>query len=265
VRTADVRGIAAAQRLTRAVVHDIAETVKAGAAERDVAERLEAGLVRAGVRAWFHTPYAWFGERTRFAGFHDWEPDALPTERRLEPGEPFILDAAPYVDGHPADYAFSGVLEGGEQHSRIREALARLKGQLVQWARTASEGQAIYEAADAAAQAAGLDVVHSLYPGAVLGHQFDVLPRWLQRLPRIGWGFQLPLVAGYAVALARHRLAGAPYPLINPTAAERPRGIFAVEPHLASGPVGAKFESILLVDGDETRWLDPGLFGEVQG
>jgi hypothetical protein len=36
-------------------------------------------------------------------------------------------------------------------------------------------------------------------------------------------------------------------------------------PHLASGAFGAKFESVLVVDGDETRWLDPELFGEVSG
>lgn len=265
MHAADVAGIAAAQRLTRAVIHDVADTVKAGDTERAVAERIEAGLLRAGVRVWFHTPYAWFGERTRFAGFHDWEPDALPTGRRLEPGEPFILDAAPYVDGHPSDYAFSGVLDGVAEHARIRAALHALKGQIVQWVRAASDGKGVYEAAGAAASAAGLEVVHSLYPGAVLGHQFDVLPSWLQRLPRIGWGFQLPLIAGYALALLRHRLAGAAYPLINPSAKDKPRGIFAVEPHLASGSIGAKFESILVVDGDETRWLDPELFGEVQG
>ena len=93
----------------------------------------------------------------------------------------------------------------------------------------------------------------------------DLLARWLQRLPRLGWGFQLPLVAGYGFAILKHRLAGAPYPLLNHVEAERPAGVFAVEPHFASGAVGAKFESVLVLDGDETRWLDPGLFGEVQG
>ena len=34
---------------------------------------------------------------------------------------------------------------------------------------------------------------------------------------------------------------------------------------LGRGTLGAKFESVLLVDGSETRWLDPGLFGEVVG
>lgn len=265
MRTADVKGIATAQRLTRSVVHDVASGLLAGDTERKVGERLEAALIQAGVRTWLHTPYAWFGERTRFAGFHDWEPDALPTGRRLEPGEPFILDAAPFVEGYPSDYAFSGALGGNGEHRKMCDALETLKSQLVGWARTAATGKGLFEAVGSAAQAAGFEVVHTLYPGAVLGHSFEVLPRWLQRLPRIGWGFQLPLIAGYALALARHRLAGARYPLLNPVALDRPLGVFAVEPHLASGAVGAKFESILVVDGDETRWLDPGLFGEVQG
>jgi Xaa-Pro aminopeptidase len=265
MRFADVRGIAAAQARTRAVVHDVAEGLREGDTERSVAERIEGALERSGVRCWLHTPYAWFGERTRFAGFHDWEPDALPTDRRLEPGEPFILDAAPFVDGHPADYAFSGVLDGSDDgHRKLCEALAVVKARMVGWARAATTGKALFDAVGAAAREAGLEAVHPQYPGAVLGHRFDALPRWLQRLPRIGWGFQLPLVAGYGLALFRHRLTGAPYPLLNHVAAEAPRGVFAVEPHLASGSVGAKFESILVVDGDETRWLDPDLFGEVR-
>jgi Xaa-Pro aminopeptidase len=266
VRLEDVRGIAAAQGLARSVVHEVAETLEAGVTERAAAERLEERLERAGVKTWLHTPYAWFGERTRFGGFHDWEPDALPTERRLAPGEPFILDAAPFVEGHPADYAFSGILDREDAtHRTLLEALARVKGDIVAWARTGPSGKSLFDAVGAAAAEAGLDAVHPLYPGAVLGHRFDLLPRWLQRLPRIGWGFQLPLVAGYGLALFEHRLTGSPYPLINHVAAGRPQGVFAVEPHLASGAVGAKFESILVVDGDETRWLDPDLFGEVRG
>jgi hypothetical protein len=265
VRLRDVRGIAAAQRLTRAVVHDVAESLADGDTERAVSTRLEEGLLRAGVRVWLHTPYAWFGERTRFAGFHDWEPDALPTDRRLLPGEAFILDAAPFVEGHPADYAFSGVRGESAEHGQLLASLESLKACIVDWARTAATGREIFDKVGAAAREAGLDAVHPLYPGAVLGHRFDVLPRWLQRLPRIGWGFQPPLVAGYALALARHCLAGAPYPLMNHVEADRPTGVFAVEPHLGRGLVGAKFESVLVVDGDETRWLEPGLFGEVLG
>jgi len=265
VTLGEIAGIGEAQRVTRGVIHDTAETVMAGDTEREVAERLEASLVRAGVRRWLHTPYAWFGERTRFAGFHHWEPDSLPGPRRIEPGEAFILDAAPFVAGYPADYAFSGVLGESRDHLEMRRALAGLKPRIAEWARTASTGKELFDATGAAVREAGFDVVHHLYPARVLGHRFDGLPRWLQRLPRIGWGFQPPLVAGYALALVRHSLIRSPYPFLNDASAERPQGIFAVEPHLARHGLGAKFESILIVDGDETRWLDPGLFGDVDG
>jgi len=265
VRSREVAGIAEAQRVTRAVIHDVADTVAAGDTERAVAERLEAGFARAGVGAWLHTPYAWFGERTRFAGFHHWEPDALPGDQPLAEGDPFILDAAPFVDGYPADYAYSGALGPSSEHLEMRRALGALKPRIVELSRTATTGRELFEATGAAVRAAGFEVVHHLYPAAVLGHRFDGLPRWLKRLPRLGWGFQPSLVAGYALALFRHALTGTRYPFINDVSGERPRGIFAIEPHLARGGQGAKFESILIVDGDETRWLDPGLFGEVEG
>ena len=78
-------------------------------------------------------------------------------------------------------------------------------------------------------------------------------------------GLPASLIAGYAVALFRHALTGTRYPFINDVSRERPQGVFAIEPHLARRDCGAKFESILVVDGDETRWLDPGLFGDVEG
>jgi Xaa-Pro aminopeptidase len=264
VTSSEISGIAEAQRVTRSVVHDVVGTVRAGDTERELAERLEAGLVRAGVRTWLHTPYAWIGERTRFAGFHHWEPDALPSGRRLEDAEAFILDAAPFVEGYPADYAYSGALGESHEHTEMRLTLGALKPRIAEWARTAATGGALFEATGAAVREAGFDVVHHLYPAAVLGHRFDGLPRWLQWLPRIGWGFQPALVAGYGLALVRHCLTRTRYPFLNDVSTERPQGIFAVEPHLARGTLGAKFESILVVDGDETRWLDPGLFGEVE-
>jgi hypothetical protein len=262
MRLEDVRGIARAQSATRAVIHDVAAGLTPGDTERSVADRIEAGLTRRGVRCWLHTPYAWFGERTRFSGFHHWEPDALPTERRLGEGEPYILDAAPFVDGHPCDYALSGRLGTEPGPPEMIALLRGLKASIVGMARDAASGDGLFGQVSEAVERSGFEVVHSLYPAAVLGHSLVGLPRWLQRLPRIGRGFQLPLIAGYALALARHRLAGAPYPFINDLPSGAPAGLYAVEPHVARGDVGVKFESILLVDGDETRWLDPELYGD---
>ena len=269
MRMSDVWGIAAAQRVTRHVIHDVAETLRAGETERQVAARIEAGLTRAGVHHWLHTPYAWFGDRTRFVGFHHWEPDALPTSRVLHQGDAWILDCAPLVDGHPADYALSGVFGSsngtGEDHGRMVSALQELKAAMVGYATDAATGAALFDRVGASVADAGLEVVHHRYPAGVLGHSFDWLPAVATKLPRIGDGFQLALVGTYAVALMKHRLAGGPYPFVNAISPDRPQGLYAMEPHVARGGIGAKFESILLVDGDETRWLDPDLFGEVEG
>lgn len=268
MRTRDIGAVAAAQRLAREVVHEAAVKVRPGDREIDVARRIEDRLTGLGVRRWLHTPYAWWGDRTRFARFVDWEPDALPTERQLEQGEPFILDAAPLLNRYPADYAYSGVAGDGPAegaHAELRAALADLKRSIVDWARDAATGSVLFRAVGDETDRRGLLAIHPLYPAGVLAHSLDPFPTRFDRLPRIGDGFQLPLVGTYAVAYLRHRWRGAPYPFINERAPSRPQGLYAVEPHLARDGVGAKFESILLVDGDETRWLDPDLFGEVRG
>ncbi len=262
MKRCDRVGIAKAQALSRAVIHDVAASLRAGDREADAARRIEDRLKRAGVRHWLHTAYAWWGDRARFARFTNWEPDALPTERRLREGESFILDVAPLVDGHPADYAFSGVL-GGELPPDFLSALAEMKSQIVALVREALTGRELFRAVGEAARRRGFDAVHPLYPAGVLGHALHELT--FTTAPRIGDGFQLPLVGSYALAILRHFLFGAPYPFISDLAPDRPSGLFAVEPHLGRGDAGAKFESILLIDGDETRWLDPELFGEVVG
>jgi len=108
-------------------------------------------------------------------------------------------------------------------------------------------------------------VIHTRYPAHVLGQTREGFPNWWSAAPRIGSGFQLPLLLTYATGLVLHHLAGARYPFLNADAPGRPQGLYAIEPHLGKGPVGAKFESVLLIDGGETRWLDPELFGEVSG
>ena len=109
MRAAYIAGIANAQRVARDAILTVAETVRPGDTELAVCERIARELARAKVQHWLHTPYAWWGERTRFDWSGRWETEALPSDRRLEPGEPFILDVAPLVGGFPADFAYSGL------------------------------------------------------------------------------------------------------------------------------------------------------------
>lgn len=270
-RAAYVAGIANAQRVAREAILTVAETVRPGDSERAACARVERELARAGVRHWLHTPYAWWGERTRFDWHGMWETNALPSERRLEPGESFILDAAPIVDGFPADFAYTGLAGPGRSaaeaapHAELLATLTDVKEKLVAWAAPGSSASAVCAEVEHALAGAGMDVIHTRYPANVLAHTLEGFPNWSSSAPRVGTGFQLPLLLTYATGIVLHHLAGTPYPFLRARAPGRARGLYAVEPHVGKGRHGAKFESVLLIDGDETRWLDPGLFGEVRG
>jgi Xaa-Pro aminopeptidase len=269
LRATYVKGVANAQRVAREAVLAVAQGVRPGDTERQACARLEAEFRRAKIGHWLHTPYAWWGERTRFDWRGMWEPNALPSDRVLQEGEAFVLDAAPIVSGYPADFAYSGLAGGGANtspaYAGLLAELTEIKRTLVAWAREAASGGALCSRVAGAIEAGGFDVIHTRYPAQVLAHTLEGFPNWCSSAPRIGTGFQLPLLLTYATGLVLHHLAGRPYPFLNAGAPGRPQGLYAVEPHLGRGSLGAKFESVLLVDGDETRWLDPELFGEVQG
>jgi Xaa-Pro aminopeptidase len=270
-RTAYIAGIANAQRVAREAILTVASGVRPGDTERDVCARIERELALASVEHWLHTPYAWWGERTRFDWHGTWETHALPTERRLEAGEPFILDVAPIVAGFPADFAFSGLAGGGvaperaSVHRALLSELARVKERLVEWAQPGSSADQVCREVETSITTASLDVIHTRYPANVLAHTLEGFPNWCSGAPRVGTGFQLPLLLTYATGIVLHHLRGTPYPFLRAQAPGRARGLYAVEPHVGKDGCGAKFESVLLIDGDETRWLDPGLFGEVVG
>lgn len=263
---ASIAGTARAQRLARDIIHEVAESLRPGDREIDVAQKIDEACERAKVHRFLHTAYAWWGDRTRFAKFVDWEPDALPTTRPIEEGECFILDVAPIVDGYVADYALSGVVGKNARdgtHPELLDALREVKQKIVDFAKKRPSGGELMRRVGSIIDGHELDAIHPMYPGNVLGHTLDVFPSPFGKIKPIGKGFQLPLLGTYALELVRHRLRGTPYPLINYEDRGEIRGLWAVEPHVARGDIGAKFESILVVDGDETRWLDPELFGEV--
>ena len=270
MRAAYIAGVANAQRVAREAILTVAGSVRPGDSELAVCARIERELALANVHHWLHTPYAWWGERTRFDWQGTWETNALPTERVLAAGEPFILDVAPIVAGFPADFAFSGLAgtqppEQVDLHDALLAELSRLKEALVTWATPRVRSEDVCDEVERSIRAAELDVIHTKYPANVLAHTLEGFPNFASSAPRVGTGLQLPLIAASAKGIALHHLFGTPYPFLRPRAPGRPLGLYAVEPHLGKQSLGAKFESVLLVDGDETRWLDPGLFGEVIG
>jgi peptidase M24-like protein len=93
------RGFREVQRLAYECAEAVAAQLKPGVTEREAARMQREWLRERGVRDWFHLPFAWFGDRTAFAGFRI-PLQFFPTGRRLEPGMPFILDLAPIYEGY---------------------------------------------------------------------------------------------------------------------------------------------------------------------
>src|SRR5262245_36286431 len=115
----EIHRIRALQRLAYDCSEEVAAGLEPGVTEREAARRLGATLEARGVQGFFHTPFAWFGDRAGFGGF---TPPGLgpranlafarqffPTDCVLERGMPAILDVGPIKDGVCADigYAFT--------------------------------------------------------------------------------------------------------------------------------------------------------------
>src|SRR3954463_5504424 len=164
MRAAYVKGIAHAQHVAREAVLCVAESVKPGDSERQVCARMEREFAKARVKHWLHTPYAWWGERTRFDWRGTWETQALPTDRVLVEGEAFVLDAAPIVAGFPADFAYSGCaigdLEAARAHRELLTQLAQLKRDISTWAVSEGGSAGLCREVAQAIEAAGTDVIH---------------------------------------------------------------------------------------------------------
>ncbi|MCB1305611.1 MAG: aminopeptidase P family protein, partial [Leptospiraceae bacterium] len=109
------------QRIAYEAVCKVAERLEPGMTEKQAASMVAEELNKEGVRRYFHRPFAWFGDRTKFADFKKigtlsfWKLFGLPhfgkqfqpSDRRLTEGMPVILDVAPTIDGYAADIGYA--------------------------------------------------------------------------------------------------------------------------------------------------------------
>jgi Xaa-Pro aminopeptidase len=254
----DLEAFASLQRTAYDAAESVAAALVPGITEKEAVTRLREQLEAHGVRDWFHVPFAWFGDRTAFAGFR-LPHQFLPTNRRLEEQMPFILDCAPVLDGACADIGYTGALGTNRALDLVRDALEEHRQLIVTMVREQWELAEIYRSVDTLAARQGLANRHQAYPGRVLAHRVEPLAEGAGR-GRLGpFGVrQLRALAGDVVA----GLSASTSPLWSdsPRSAHRPTpGLWAVEPHLALGPVGAKFEELLVVTEDDAYWLDEDL------
>ncbi|GGW67320.1 aminopeptidase P family protein [Streptomyces galilaeus] len=259
----DLRGFQRVQRLAYECAQEVAARLKPGVTEREAA-RMQCEWLRArGVRDWFHLPFAWFGDRTAFVGFRV-PLQFFPTDRRLEPGMPFILDMAPVFEGFTADIGYSGALGGHPLQELLMDDLEAHRELILREVRERRSLREIYQDVDRLMVRQGYANRHRAYPFGVIAHKVDRVRerRWSSRL----FGFGTQALKGLASdALHGHREGWSPLWSPYRFSDHPPRpGLWAVEPHLGFRGTGAKFEEILVVTdsrdpAESAFWLDDDL------
>lgn len=245
------------QRLAYESAEEVAGELRAGMTERDAARRLRQALARRGVSESLHKPFAWFGDRTSLRWLSPLH--FFPTNRRLEPGMAFILDCAPIVDGIAADIGYSSALGRNDAVERICDALEEHRALILEGVKAGRTLASIYRDVDRLARSQGLENRHRAYPSRVLGHRLSTLEGNATGRTLAGFGWRtIRYLGGDVVRSLRQGWS----PLWSDLrTSEHPPvpGLWAVEPHLALGPTGAKFEELLVVTETDAYWLDDDL------
>ena len=251
------------QRQVYATLQEVADGLRPGVTERAVARRIHAACRGQGARTYFHVPVALFGERSAYPGAFG-QLEALPTGRELHEGDAVILDAAPVFDGYTADCSYAVPRAGGDRAAFLEAdaLLSRCRALILDRARQRANMRAVAREVDALITAAGFDNCHKKHIGKVLGHRVTRSAAGWIGSRRI-WGLA-PLPVSYFVLSGARASRGRAEltPNWNHTRqSDCPMqpGLWAVEPHVARGAMGVKFEEMLVVTGDSADYLDDDL------
>jgi Xaa-Pro aminopeptidase len=255
---ADLAQIRGVQALAYRVAERVASELRPGITERQAAARLRRRLTEEGVEDWFHTPFAWFGDRTTLKGFRN-PFRFFPTSRPLEEGMPYILDMAPVRGGFTADIGFSGCLGENQIFDQMIGDLSEYRSLVLDEVRAGHPLREIYEAVDRLAAKHGYTPAHHEYPGKVLAHQVWPVHNPGPRTIVAGFGNRsLRLLARSLIVSAGEGWS----PLWNGSKRSDHApvvGLWAIEPHLGFQGVGVKFEELLVVTETDAYWLDDDL------
>lgn len=246
----DAQGFKCAQRLAFEAAVTVGKELQEGWTEKQAAELMGTYLKDSGVKAFFHEPYAWFGDRTRFDGINRKKPlDFAPTDRRLKSGDPVILDVAPIVEGYVGDIGYALSLGPHKELENAMTFLRRLRADIPKiFAEHAHQGGTIWKIIDNEIRLAGYDNIHKIYPFHVLGHR-------LRRMPFANFSLKTPV--RFSLHSVAQILAGGFFAeLLNADHDGPLQGFWAIEPHVGGDGFGAKFEEVLVVDDKGCRWLD---------
>jgi hypothetical protein len=243
-------GFLECQRLAQNAAKEVAGLLEEGMTEIHAADLLNDCLAEKGVTSFFHKAFAWWGGRTRFDGCKG-VPDFLPTERKLEKGDVYILDVAPIDKGFMCDIGYSNIFGENEEYEKAMEFLTELRASIPGMFNGSRSGGEVWRAVDAEIRSAGYTNIHEKYPFSVLGHRIHFHNSEGPSVGFMNFGWQ-----SYWSLLSRGLFGQ----LLNQNFEGDLRGLWAIEPHIGGLGFGVKFEEILVVEAAGARWLEEEIF-----
>lgn len=261
LETEHLEGFRRSQATAYACAEAVAKELREGMTERQVATRMREYLGDHGVREYFHYPFAWFGDRTAFT--HNRTPhDFLPTNRRLAPGMPVILDVAPIIEGHTSDIGYCCKLGENALHDQMLADLEPYRALILDGVRAHKKLDTIYREVDQLIERQGYKNRHQAYPFRVLAHKVGYVPSEARSELKVVT-FGAPALSYLFGRMAKaFRSDAHQSPLWNDQASSSHTaepGLWAVEPHLGFRGVGVKWEELLVVTETDAYWLDDDL------
>lgn len=241
-----VEGFLRCQRLAQSAAYEVAGLIQEGWTEIQAANLLKTCLMDSGVRAFFHHPFAWFGDRTRFQGIKTYGQYS-PSKRCLLPGEVFILDAAPIYHGYISDIGYTSSLGKNSELEEAKLFLLKLRSEIPNLFQTLRDGGEVWSLIDQKIKDAGYNNIHQKYPFSVMGHRVHETNEQFGFLKFLNFGWQ-----SYWTFASRGLFGQ----LMNSHFSGDLTGLWAIEPHIGKSNFGVKFEEILVIEPHRVKWLD---------
>ena len=245
------------QRLSFEILEETAASLKLGDTEKTVTRGLVKKYRKAGANGFFHLPVALFGERTALPG--DWKTGHFfPRDREIKENDSVVLDSAPLFDGYMVDTSYSFCFGENPEHAAMMAKLEQFRAQVCDAVNAGHSFKTIADQVATDITGMGYEPVHTKHPGEVLGHRaiktaklpFTWRIKGFDGLS-LGWF----ILKGKAVQSGLSK--GPPTWNYHDTSDHPPLdGLWLVEPHAGDGPVGAKWEEILVIENGKAHWLD---------
>ncbi len=241
-------GYRRAQALAFECARAISAEVKPGWSEKRTADLMDTWLRDNGVKTFFHTSFAWFGNRTSFTGFKHYL-NFLPDKNNiLKENEAVILDTAPIFEGFAADIGYSYFVgERPEEYVKAKNILAEFRKEIPKLFQSEKSTGEIWADVDATIRSEGFRNCHKDYPLGALGHRLH--EHSFENFPALLKPFSLHT---YVKMLSRGLLPE----VLGPFHQGEKTGLWAIEPHFGNDQFGIKFEEILIVEKEKAYWLD---------